>query len=135
MKQFHAEEAKIILGAAWRPVFIQSYFISLKCYQGSTFSEPLILSSYELQSASDLRHEMSHHRQRTLSNIAEHHGDFPYHMTVDTSTNGLRFHTISKANSLDKAEKDQSRELFYERQQSYGVGGGGAAGYKIYRFK
>ena len=33
---------------------------------------------------------------------------------------GLSFHTNSRANSLDKAEKDQSRELFYVRQQSYG---------------
>jgi len=31
---------------------------------------------------------------------------------------GLSFHTNGRANSLDEAEKDQSRELFYVRQQS-----------------
>ena len=33
---------------------------------------------------------------------------------------GLCFHTKSRANRLDEAEKNQSRELFYVRQQSYG---------------
>jgi hypothetical protein len=37
---------------------------------------------------------------------------------------GLSFHTKSRANRLDEAEKDQSRELFCVRQQSYGRGGG-----------
>jgi len=38
---------------------------------------------------------------------------------------GLIFHSNNRANSLDEAQKDQSRELFYVRQQSYGRGWGG----------
>ena len=47
---------------------------------------------------------------------------------------GLSFHTNNRANSLDEAQKDQSRELFYVRQQSYGRGEGGWIE-KIYKFK
>jgi len=82
----------ILLGAIWRPGFMQPCFISVKCYQSSTFLEPLALSSYELESASDLQHVT---RLTTgaelLSNVAEHHGNFPDHMTTDTVNKRLEF--------------------------------------------
>jgi len=87
-ERLHAEDAKILLGAIWRPRFMQPCFISFKFYQGSTFWEPLLTNWNQRVTFITKRLTTG---AGLLSNVAEHHGNFPDHMTTDTSNKGLQF--------------------------------------------